>query len=108
MQSCACLPELTGRFGKVSDMNDIAVAQQLGEIRSVLQQNGNDVRRLEYRLFGREGEQDGGIVGNHAKQLADLQKWFIRVTTGIAVWVFMTGAGPVSLASILKLLAPGS
>ena len=85
---------------------DIVVAARLAQIEEVLRRNGEDVRRLEMRLFGSDGQQDGGIVGNHAKQLFELQRWFIRVTTGIVVWAFITSAGPVSLASILKLLSP--
>ncbi len=86
------------------DGNDLAVASKLGHIEAILERNGEDFRRLEVRLFGEQGEQDGGIVGDHKKQLVAIKIWFIRITTALAVWSFMSGAGPVSMGTIIRLL----
>lgn len=87
-----------------AEERELTVASKLGQIEAVLSRNGEDFRRLERRLFGDEHSQDGGIVGEHEKRLEEIKVWFIRVTTGIAVWAFMTGSGSVSLASLIKAL----
>lgn len=86
----------------MGDDNDLGVARTLGNIEALLKRNGEDFRELSTRLFGNSG--DGGIVGAHNLRLQKLETWVVRVATGIAVWVFMTGAGPVSLSSVLQLL----
>lgn len=84
--------------------NDRRVAAKLGAIEALLARNGEDVRRLAARLLGDDDDGEGGIVGAHNKRLQKLETWFIRVTTAVVVWTFMTGSGPVSLASVLQLL----
>lgn len=86
----------------MSEDNDREVARTLGKIEALLERNGEDVRELSTKLLGDSG--DGGIVGAHNVRLQKLETWFIRVTTGVVVWTFMTGSGPVSLGTILQLL----
>lgn len=85
--------------------NDLAVATKLGHIEAILARSGEDFRRLEKRLFGEEGK-GSGIVGEHERRLEEIKIWFIRVTTGIAVWMFMAGGGTISLSSLLKFFTP--
>ncbi len=80
------------------------VARRLATIEAVLERNGEDMRTLTARLLGDDDGGDGGMIGAHNRRLMKLEAWFIRVTTGIVVWTFMTGSGPVSLATVLKLI----
>lgn len=89
----------------MSEANDLHVALKLGHIEAMLESQNEDQRRLERRLVGEPNEVDGGIIGAHERRLTRIETWFLRVTAGLAVFAFLTGSGPVSLASVLHLLS---
>lgn len=87
----------------MSEYGDRDVSRTLGKIEALLTRNGEDVRQLSTKLLGESGDGLGGIVGAHNERLQKLEVWYIRVTAAVVVWTFMTGSGPVNLASILQL-----
>lgn len=70
----------------MSEDNDRTVAAALGRIETLL-----------------EGQHE--MVSAHEKRISKLEVWFIRVTTGLVVFTFMTGSGPITLGSIVKFFA---
>lgn len=95
----------------MSDLNDLSVANKLGRIEALLTTAAeNDEKleanqkRLETRLFGRDGQPDGGILSEYDKRLNRLEVWFIRVASGLVVFNFLTGSGPATFAAMLKFL----
>lgn len=86
------------------EMDDRRIVSELSEIKVILRHSQSDFQRLQRILFGDEGDIDGGHIGDQNKRITKMEKMYIRVTAGIAVWVFITGTGPVTLASIIHLL----
>lgn len=63
--------------------------------------------RFERRLIGEDGNPNGGIIGDYDRRIKSIEVWFIRITTAVIVFDFMTGAGPLTLSGVLRLLGKG-
>ena len=77
--------------------NDLEVAKQLGRIEAQLE-------HMALRLFGDEGDPQGGLIGNHDKRIAKLEVWLIRIASGLVVFNFLTGSGPATIGAIFKVV----
>lgn len=81
----------------VAEDNDLEVAKQLGRLEATLD-------RIEVRLFGDGGDPDGGVIGQHDKRIAKLERLVIIVASALGVFNFITGVGPFTFSGIYKLL----
>ena len=77
--------------------NDLEVAKQLGRIETQLE-------HMSTRLFGDEGDPQGGLIGSHDKRLARLEVWLVRIASGLVVFNFLTGSGPATIGAIFRVV----
>jgi hypothetical protein len=84
----------------MGDGNDLEVAKQLGRIEAQLES-------LSSRLFGDEGNPEAGLIGQHDKRIAKLERLVIMVAAGLGVFNFITGSGPATLGAIFRVVGGG-
>jgi len=94
-------------YQPMNEDNEWDVATRLGRIEAQLLTSLQNQDRIETRLFGRDGDPDGGVIGQHNRRVKRLEIWVIRVTTAIIVFDFMTGTGPATMGRLLSMIVSG-